>query len=393
MKRGKSDFHKLTVAYWGSVAATVQERAQATGIRHETIINYLSSEPEIELKLVPLRSAVRPKRFSIFSIIALLRKLLIDAWRLIKEDADILLLSYPGIPLVPLTFNVKFPLAFLTYFILWVKKMFSRQILVVLIQDLPIEQTLCFNYKKISVNITAYNLFEGFIFKIASKLVPLSIMFVNLIHKKHRISKEKFLLYRRVSYMPSYKVSSKYQSISLSGKVKIFYAGDLRRDADIANLLSVFEIIKKHPEAAIYLCGLGGEWIKKLSMPNIIYLGLLDYADFDAIARNCDFALIVYPNEFYYNITRPYKYSAYVANGLAVLSTDTKTVAACINEDGVGKALSMSELKKELERWIEDPAEFERYKKRAVEISEDFRTGQHIKEWFGVVKTLARNKK
>jgi len=391
MKRGKSNFHKLTVAYWWLADATVQERAGGTGIFNETIINYLSSDVEVELKLVPLKAAVRPKRFSIFSITALLRKLLIDAWRLIKEDADILLLCYPGISLVPLTFNVKFPLAFLTYFTLWVKRRFSRQILVILIMDLPIEQAQNFNIK-IGASIKLFNVFEGFVFRIASKLIAPSTMIVNLIHKKHRISKEKFLLYRRYAYMPSYKVSSKYQSISLSGKVKIFYAGDLRRDADIANLLSVFEVIKKHPEAAIYLCGLGGEWIKKLSVPNIIYLGLLDYADFDAIARNCDFALMVYPNEFYYNLGPTCKYSAYVANGLAILSTDIKTVGACINEDGVGKALSISELNQELERWIEDPAEFERYKKRAMEISKNFRRGLYIKEWFETIKVMANDK-
>jgi hypothetical protein len=202
----------------------------------------------------------------------------------------------------------------------------------------------------------------------------------------------KCLLSRRFPYLPAYTHGGTIDPSIIKGRTKIFYAGELRRPVDIHNLKEALNAVKDVPEAFVYVCGMGGQWLTQLQQKNVVYLGVLDYRDFDTVAGMCDFGLIIYPRGPYYDITPTGKYSAYVANGLAVLSANPPAVAACIEEDGVGVSVPIDMIPSVLRKWVDDPAEFSAYRQAAARVSADFHSGLHLREWFNEVKHIARSK-
>lgn len=381
----------LSVAYWAPFYRSANNRATGSGIFQETIINFLSDDEDVRLKLVSVKTGTSITN-NILKPFALLWKLFYDGMKLVLAISRILLLSYPAIPLVPYTSNLKFLPAFVFYTLLWIKKRLTGQILATIVIDFPIEQSISFDIP-IGANIRLYNLFEKFIFTSSDRVICFSQKFADLLESKHGPYSHKILICARNAYMPFYANEPCIDVSAASDKTRVFYSGDLRRKSDISNLRTAIDVVAKSRTAEMFLCGLGGDWLNELATDNVKYLGMLDHVDYDALASRCDFALITYPNQFYYNLTPTTKYSAYVGNGLAVLSSDTETVAKCIAEDGVGKAVPMEQLPLELSNWINNPELFEGYKKRAVELMPDFRSGKHIKQWFDQIKTLARKTK
>ena len=75
------------------------------------------------------------------------------------------------------------------------------------------------------------------------------------------------------------------------------------------------------------------------------------------------------------------KYSAYLANGLAILSTDLRCVAENVKEDGVGQAMPIRELALELMRWATRPSLWEDEKARAEEQAWVVRSGAEMMPW------------
>lgn len=385
-KRNKT----LSVAYWAPFYRSVNNRATGSGIFHETIISFLSNDEDVRLKLVSVKTGTSITN-NILKPFALLWKLFCDGMKLVLARSRILLLSYPAIPLVPYTSNLKFLPAFIFYILLWIKRRLTGQILVTMVIDFPIEQSNIFDLL-IGANIRLYNLFEKLILTSSDRIICFSQKFADFLESKHGPYSHKILICARNAYIPFYAGEPSIDVPAKSNKIRVFYSGDLRRKVDISNLKKAIDIIAKNRTAEMFLCGLGGDWLNKLAVDNVKYLGILDHVDYDALASRCDFALIIYPNQFYYNLTPTTKYSAYVGNGLAILSSDTETVAKCIAGDGVGKAVLIEQLPLELFNWINNPELFEGYKKRAVELMPDFRSGKHIKQWFDQVKALARKR-
>jgi UDP:flavonoid glycosyltransferase YjiC (YdhE family) len=75
------------------------------------------------------------------------------------------------------------------------------------------------------------------------------------------------------------------------------------------------------------------------------------------------------------------KYSAYLANGLAILSTDLRCVAENVRHDGVGQAMPIKELALELLRWATRPALWSEARTRARAQSAALRSGHEMRGW------------
>jgi hypothetical protein len=176
--------------------------------------------------------------------------------------------------------------------------------------------------------------------------------------------------------------------VTLATGVNVLYSGglDTRMEPAFREVLAVF---KGHPDARLWICG-GGQaqvaaWIDQAGVANARHLGVLDHATHDALAQRCDFGLLLYPRSFYNDMTPTMKYSGYAANGLAILSTDLATVADNLREDGIGRAVPVTEVPGELGRWLDEPARFERYRASAGNLAHKFRQGVYMQEWFDQV--------
>ena len=121
--------------------------------------------------------------------------------------------------------------------------------------------------------------------------------------------------------------------------------------------------------------------MQALGLDNVYYLGVLDYATHDTVARQCDVGLLLYTFA-YAHLVPTSKYSAYVANGLAILSTDMVTLSEIIEEDQVGIAVPIQEFSTQLEQWLRFPEQVEPYKERAKQLSQNFGQGSYMQEWF-----------
>ncbi len=168
------------------------------------------------------------------------------------------------------------------------------------------------------------------------------------------------------------------------GTVNFFYSGPV--DAQVAtNFREILRSIRNAPGTMLHVCGPGREalreWLVELDVPNVTHYGQLGIADHDWLARRCDVGLILYPSDNPYNHTTPtLKYSAYLANGLAVLSTDLRCVADNVRADGVGQAMPIRELALELLRWATRPRLWSAAKTRAEAQAERIRSGTEIRE-------------
>ena len=169
------------------------------------------------------------------------------------------------------------------------------------------------------------------------------------------------------------------------GVVDFFYSGHV--DSHIApNFREVLRSIRNAPKTRLHVCGPGRdalrEWLVELDVPNVRHHGQLAPAEHDWLAQRCDVGLILYPTEDAYSHLRPtLKYSAYLANGLAVLSTDLRCVADNIRADRVGQAMPIRELALEILRWSAKPKLWAAAKARAEQLSDQVRSASDLRGW------------
>jgi hypothetical protein len=257
------------------------------------------------------------------------------------------------------------------YSLLWLRKQLSPFRLIIEVEDLPIERS------RLSVSTEApdlatckwpslnrrerlYTILESIIFRCADNLIQPSQPFSDHMSAKYRLPAARMELYRREIYMPSYNTPSQLDPLPGRGQLNLFYsAGSLTSQLQSSNLEAVSDVLADLPQTSLYLCGRDGnrllERCRQCGQRNVYYLGLLSHAEHDAAARQCQIGLLLYAHS-YADFKCTAKYSAYVANGLAVLSTDLLILSRIIKEDGVGQALPMPELIDELRRWATQPA-------------------------------------
>ncbi len=352
------------------------------GIVHESIVHYLGQKDDVTLRLIELPSADGAS-WATMPVAA--AKAMLSGVQLVLDGSEIVLMAYPSVPLVPLTSRVKVPLAYATYAGLQMRKRYTGQKLVLFIGDLPIEQAEGLGLP-ITIDRGMFNRWERFLFHAADHVVAFSPRLRRVLCDKHGLNEERVLMNRRDPHMPRH-VEGRAEIALTQGKVHVLYSGELTRMQDIVNVRQVLEVVGRFPQTAeMHVCGRGGEWVTQQAARNVRYWGMLNHADFDALASQCSFGVIAYPHGWYYDLTPTAKYSGYAANGLAILSTDLSTVRENLEEDGIGEALPLPEMLDELSRWCADPVRFAGYRARAAGMKELYRRGAFMDEWFNELR-------
>jgi hypothetical protein len=380
------------------------DRLGGTGIEFVSMVNFLQRQ---NMRVRPRFIYFPPARDKSRNILEHWRNFLSEQLEeirnLIIPGEKTLLFVYPKMPFLGYSGDLRsVPFAVVGYILLSLKKKLTHSSIVLLISDMPIEQRLltktitssseldrqlerCTDQNQLGWKEKVLAIFEKFIFKRADAIISLSPKMTEHILRKHAVLRSKIILRGRNLYLPVYSKDPEKISLDKDSGLRIFYSGDLIRDSTITNLKKIFQVVRNFPSTHFYLCGRDGEWIvpetESQDIHNVHYLGPLDYATHDAIAHQCDVGLIVY-SIAYAHLVPTAKYSAYIANGLAVLSTNLITLSQIIQEDGTGISTSIEKLPTVLAQWLEDPKQIKKYKERAAQLSIKFTKGVCMQFWF-----------
>jgi len=271
--------------------------------------------------------------------------------------------------------------------VLSAKSRLTRQRIVVVVMDLPVEMDegrAVADGRVSDVDDKRIREIERTLFRTAWHIVA-PVGLVKHIADRQGIDIDHIIGYRRAPYLPAAAVDTPLPIEFDEGDVNFFYSGHV--DSHVApNFREVLRSIRNAPKTRLHVCGPGRdavrEWLVELDVPNVRHHGQLGPAEHDWLAQQCDVGLILYPSEDSYSHLRPtLKYSAYLANGLAVLSTDIRSVAENIRQDRVGQAMPIRELALEILRWSTKPKLWAGAKTRAAQLSEEIRSAPELRDW------------
>ena len=363
--------------------------ASGTGVFVNGLARRLQeAQPPLDLRTHWLRPAAskRSGRFGEWTGAA--RWITGEISRMLRDRSDCLLFVYPKVPVLA---HVQAPamlaLAGIAYRMLDARFRMTRQRIVVIVEDLPVDMAegrAVAGGRSVDLAVKRIRAIERTLFRSAYRLIVPS-GFLDVIRDRYGIAADRFRTFRRNIYLPPTTQDATPPIEFESGTVNFFYSGSV--DPHVAaNFREILRSIRNAPETRLHVCGPGRdavqEWLHELEVPNVIHYGQVGVAEHDWLAARCDVGLILYPADNPYNhLTPTMKYSAYLANGLAVLSTDLRCVAENIKQDGVGQAMPIRELALEIMRWATRPALWADAKARAREQAEIVRSGVEMKAW------------
>jgi hypothetical protein len=312
-------------------------------------------------------------------------KEMINMFSLAKSSR--VMLFYPGVPLVPLTSNIKIPIALLLYFIFFkINKLLNNKIITIVV-DLPIEQDELLGNYNIKINKRYYRLFERLIFKNSDRIIVFSHWFEENIKKFTNSQKINILVSRIFPYIAHQNDLKGDQKIDWFNKIRsgykiiAFYTGELRRAYEKEMIKKVIRIInKKNKEVALVVCGIGGEWLN-METGEVYYMGYVSKPIHDYFASRSDFGLILYPNKGYYKVTPTQKYTTYISNGLPIIALYSETVALNINKDGSGLIFNNEDFEFELSKFLSDINILKEYKKKLLRLKNIYNDVSYINDW------------
>jgi hypothetical protein len=352
-----------------------------TGVIVDALLEALrTADPRIEVTEEWLAPA--PREGDAF---ARARRAAAELRRLLRNRSRYLWLLYPQIPaLDPDHEGTVPPLSRRAYQTLGFRSRLTRRRLLVFVNQLPVERAAgraVADGRTEPPEPKPIRDLEATLFRAAHRLfVPAG--FVQPIQERHGIEATKILAFRRLPYPAASPLTDDPPLEFDGGSVNFFYSGSV--DAHVAaNFRAVLKSIRNAPATRLHVCGPGrdavSEWLDELDAPNVRHYGQLGVAEHDWLAGRCDVGLILHPSEDPYDHLRPtLKYSAYLANGLAVLATDLRHVAENVREDGVGRAMPIRELEVELLRWATRPKLWRDLKTRAEELAPEIRRGADL---------------
>lgn len=363
--------------------------ASGTGVFVGGLVNLLRSfEPPLAMRIHWLRPAEVRGGGRLGTWRAGAAWLTGEISRMLRDDSRYLVFIYPKIPVLA---YVDRPAVLRTahraYQLLTVKNRLSRQRIVVIVEDLPVELAegrAIAGGPAQELDARSYRRIERTLFRAAHRLVVPS-GFVDRLSELYRLQEDRFHTFRRNAYLPAAERAAAPPIEFESGTVNFFYSGSV--DSHVApNFREVLRSVRNAPDTRLHVCGPGRdavqEWLSELDVPNVRHHGQLGVAEHDWLAERCDIGLILYPSDNPYNhLTPTMKYSAYLANGLAVLSTDLECVAANIRLDGVGGSMPIRELTLEIMRWATRPSLWSEAKARAQEQAAIVRSGDELEGW------------
>ncbi len=363
--------------------------ASATGVFVNGLVTLLRScQTTLDVRTLWLRPAPGPAAGRLGSRRAAAGWLAGECSRLLRDDARYLAFIYPKIPVLA---HVEHPtmqgLALRAYQALRLKTRITRQRIVVIVEDLPVELAegrATAGGPASALDVPTIRKIERTLFRAAHRLV-VPDGFAAPIAERHGIAQDRLRTFRRNIYLPAIEPAEAPPIDFDRGTVNFFYSGSV--DAHVAaNFRELLRSIRNAPDTRLHVCGPGRdavlEWLSELDVPNVRHHGLLGIAEHDWLAQRCDVGLILYPTDNPYNhLTPTMKYSAYLANGLAVLSTDLSCVAENVRQDGVGQAMPIRELSLEIMRWAARPALWSAAKAKAAAEAARVRSGDEMRAW------------
>jgi hypothetical protein len=270
--------------------------------------------------------------------------------------------------------------------VLAAKSRLTRQRIVVVVMDLPVEMDegrASADGRVSDIDDKRIHEIEHTLFRAAWRIAA-PVGLARHIADRHGIDRDHIIDYRRTPYLPTGSLDSPPPIELDKGDVNFFYSGHV--DSHVApNFREVLRSIRNAPKTRLHVCGPGRdavrEWLVELDVANVRHHGLLGPAEHDWLAQQCDVGLILYPAEDSYSHLRPtLKYSSYLANGLAVLSTDLRSVSENIRQDSVGQAMPIRELALEVLRWSTKPKLWAGAKTRAAQLSEEIRSAAELRD-------------
>jgi hypothetical protein len=313
---------------------------------------------------------------------------------MLADRSRYLIFIYPKVPVLA---HVEQPtllaLARRAYQALAWKARLAGQRIIVIVEDLPIEMAegrAAAGGPRPELPADRIREIEDTLLGSAHRIVA-PVGFVDTIRRLHEIEADRFRTFRRNVYRPGTPADPEEEPPRAaelpfqSGDVDFFYSGFI--DSSVApNFRDALRSIRQAPGARLHVCGpepdAVRDWFEELDVPNARHYGRLPPDVHDALARRCDVGLILYPVDNPYNhLTPTMKYSAYVANGLAILSTDLRSVAENLRHDGVGRAMPIPELTLELLRWTTRTRLFDGFRERARALAPEVRSGKEMQAW------------
>jgi len=254
---------------------------------------------------------------------------------------------YPTIPLYP-SRRSKEKLAGVVYEAINVIDSFFRIKHTVIIMDMPIEQAEDLNiYKVCEEQRQAVKNIERKLLGKADYIIDIG----NFTQLCPPLSGQII----KTGFCPCLLHSDNIIKKDTNGKVKIFYAGDLRREYEKQFIITLIDNIDFcELSAEFHICGSAdGEFDRCCKQrQEIYYYGFVQNNECNRLARQCDFAIMIYPNEGYYNYVSAAKTITYVQNGLPVLAIDSVTIKENIERFKIGEAVSSRDFTDELVKWI-----------------------------------------
>jgi glycosyltransferase involved in cell wall biosynthesis len=360
--------------------------ASRTGVLVSGLLNLLkTAEPPIEVATEWLGSPPREE-----GALAATRRSAGELRSLLQDRSRYSLLLYPQVPALGREPDAGVStLARRAYHTLRARSLLTRRRVIVFVHELPVDKAVGLavaDGRAATTAAKATHEIERALFRAAHRLV-VPAGFVQPIQQRYGIDNSRFCTFRRQPYLPEPSpIPVDEPPIEFErGAVNFFYSGTV--DSHVAaNFRAILKSIRNAPQTRLHVCGPGRdavrEWLADLDAPNVRHYGQLGIGEHDWLARRCDVGLVLYPAEDPYAHLRPtLKYSAYLANGLAVLATDLRCVSENVREDGVGLAMPIRELELELLRWATRPKLWKDAKARAEQLAPETRSGSDMQAW------------
>ena len=266
---------------------------------------------------------------------------------------------YPTMPLFPIT-EQKWKTAKLVYGVMnKIDKIFGIRHSVFLF-DIPVEQTADLKIHNMSdKDIKRIKAFEKMVIENADYVID-SGNFSALCPKSDAaIIKTKFL--------PCLIDNTILTKKEFSDEVRIFYAGDMRRKYE-SNFLkhTIKNVNSKNIIAKFVLCGYALEDFKAFcnTREDVEFHGYVPNEVCDELAAGCDFGLMIYPPEGYYNYVSTTKFVSYIRSGLPILSLDAAVIKENINYYKVGEAVEDKVFINTIIKWVSEKR-YNKYKENA----------------------------
>ena len=258
---------------------------------------------------------------------------------------DTIVWMYPTILLYPAMSYLKYWVASAAYGLIWFLHKHTRGKLALVILDMPKEQEESFGLKRIRISYDRFLRFENRLLTSVDKIVYCSRGFQELVDARG-LSLTEDVAVCAIGY-------AEKKNIERSNTItRVFYSGELTREYEKNKLLEICNVLTDQEELVV--CGRNGAWLNELNNPHVCYKGYVDARTHDAIAAQCDFGLIVYPDSGYYQYVTPSKLNAYVSMGLPALAIANRTLRDVFANYRVGQCVEEEEFLTVFKQWCSD---------------------------------------